>query len=133
MSILTLSQIIIIAYFLAINVYGFILINFQQKATVLATNTPKEDFTQLQIEDLSPTKTEKKAIKTKNTEISNLKIFITSALGGALGIYIAMFIYKHKLSNFFFMVIIPIFIALSVYILVMSFINNFWIITQNPV
>ncbi|MBQ3572059.1 MAG: hypothetical protein IJA15_04450 [Clostridia bacterium] len=133
MSILTLSQIIIIAYFLAINVYGFILINFQQKTTVLATNTPKEDFTQLQIEDLSPTKTEKKAIKTKNTEISNLKIFITSALGGALGIYIAMFIYKHKLSNFFFMVIIPIFIALSVYILVMSFINNFWIITQNPV
>ena len=133
MSILTLSQIIIIAYFLAINVYGFILINFQQKTTVLATNTPKEDFTQLQIEDLSPTKTEKKAIKTKNTEISNLKIFITSALGGARGIYIAMFIYKHKLSNFFFMVIIPIFIALSVYILVMSFINNFWIITQNPV
>ena len=133
MSILTLSQIITVAYFLAINVYGFILINFQQKTTILAINTPKEDFTQLQIEDLSPPKTAKKAKKTKNTEISNLKIFITSALGGALGIYIAMFIYKHKLSNFFFMVIIPVFIALNVYILVISFINNFWIITQSPV
>ena len=135
MSMLTLSQVIVIAYFLAINVYGFILINFQRKAELQTITKKEEEFTQLQIDDLPYLKETKKQKNTKQnkTQISNTKIFISGVLGGALGVYIAMFIYKHKLSNFFFMVVIPVFIAVNVYTLVTGFINNFWIFAQNPI
>lgn len=135
MSMLTLSQVIVIAYFLAINVYGFILINFQRKAESQTITKKEEEFTQLQIDDLPYLKETKKQKNTKpnKTQISDIKIFISGILGGALGVYIAMFIYKHKLSNFFFMVVIPVFIAINVYTLVTGFINNFWIFAQNPI
>lgn len=132
---LTLSQVIVIAYFLAINVYGFILINFQRKDKSQTITKKEEEFTQLQIDDLPYLKETKKQKNTKpnKTQISDIKIFISGILGGALGVYIAMFIYKHKLSNFFFMVVIPVFIAVNVYTLVTGFINNFWIFAQNPI
>lgn len=135
MSMLTLSQVIVIAYFLAINVYGFILINFQRKDKSQTITKKEEEFTQLQIDDLPYLKETKKQKNTKpnKTQISDIKIFISGILGGALGVYIAMFIYKHKLSNFFFMVVIPVFIAVNVYTLVTGFINNFWIFAQNPI
>ena len=135
MSMLTLSQVIVIAYFLAINVYGFILINFQRKDKSQTITKKEEEVTQLQIDDLPYLKETKKQKNTKpnKTQISDIKIFISGILGGALGVYIAMFIYKHKLSNFFFMVVIPVFIAVNVYTLVTGFINNFWIFAQNPI
>ena len=130
-----MSQVIVIAYFLAINVYGFILINFQRKDKSQTITKKEEEFTQLQIDDLPYLKETKKQKNTKpnKTQISDIKIFISGILGGALGVYIAMFIYKHKLSNFFFMVVIPVFIAVNVYTLVTGFINNFWIFAQNPI
>ncbi len=72
-------------------------------------------------------------VKTKNDEDDedksyDGKFFITGILGGALGIYVSMFIYKYRLQSLFLMTIMPVLIAVNVYIIINLFLNNFGII-----
>ena len=141
MEFLLLAKTIAVAYFLGVNVYGFILINFQRKqppkkkpvACDISTQSLKTDDNISQTENSAKEKPpEIKPINNANVKkISNVKLFITGVLGGALGIYTAMFVYKHKLNSFFLMVIMPIFIAVSLFFLVSAISSGFWMPNVN--
>jgi len=91
-----LFYILISVYVVSINFYGIILLNFQKNYAVNTDNN-------------------------KCDNITDAKLIFTGLLGGALGIYVFMFIYKYKLKSMTFMVLMPIFIALFVYILISLF------------
>ena len=90
--------VILIAYLLAINSYGILMLHFQ-----------------------------KKAFKECNEEkqVSDSKLFLAGLLGGATGIFVFMFIFKYRLKSLFLMVIMPVLIALNVYIVIALFRNGF--------
>ncbi len=49
------------------------------------------------------------------------KLLVAAALGGAIAIYATMFATKYKLSNFLFMVAIPLLAVLNVYCFILGF------------
>ena len=131
---LSFLQVVMLAYFLGINVYGFILVNIQRK-NLQSTNLEKEVHALLNKQEQteeSHAEKENCLIKDKpkqkdihKKKIRDWKLFFSGILGGATGIYIAMFIYKYRLNNFFLMVIMPCLIALNIYVLVLLFNSNF--------
>ena len=58
-------------------------------------------------------------------KISDAKIYLAGFLGGAIGIFVFMFIFKYKLKNLFMMVLMPIFIAINVYLLILAYNSGF--------
>ena len=92
-----LVYVLLITYILAINFYGILMLHYQKKAR---ENGDEE-----------------------NIGISDSKLMLAGLLGGATGIYIFMFIFKYRLKSLFMMVLMPVFIALNVY-LVVTLING---------
>lgn len=88
-----LVYLLIIVYIIAINLYGILMLRFQKKA--------REDGDE------------------ENIAISDTKLLLAGLLGGATGIFIFMFIFKYRLKSLFMMVLMPVFIALNAYILIM--------------
>ena len=99
---LVFIKIIVAVYFVAINVYGFFLIRLQRKE--------HEECAEKQISDG--------------------KLFIAGALGGATGVYLAMFVYKYRLDSLFLMVSMPVLITVNIYVLIFGFYNDFWLIER---
>lgn len=95
----TLLYIIIITYIIAINLYGVLMLRFQKKA--------REDGDE------------------ENIGISDTKLLLAGLLGGALGIFIFMFIFKYRLKSLFMMVLMPVFIALNIYLLLVTLNGGF--------
>ncbi len=93
-----LLTIILITYFVAINVYGALMLGFQRK---------------------SREKNE------ENASVSDIKLLLTGALGGATGIYMFMLILKYRLRSFFLMVFLPVMIAVNVFIIISLFRGNY--------
>ena len=90
-------------YVIAINVYSFMLLNSQKKSE-------------------------------QNGECSRVRdgnLFITAILGGALGIYLAMFILKFRTKSLFLMVFMPVIATLNAFILIYGFLNGFWLINRS--
>lgn len=52
----------------------------------------------------------------KKWRISEKSIFILAILGGSVGAYISMFVFRHKIKKWYFALGIPCIIALQVYI-----------------
>ena len=139
MDMLSFLQVVMLAYFLGINVYGFILVNIQRKK-LQSTNLEKEVHALLNKQEqteeshaenencLINDKPKQKDIHKK--KIRDWKLFFSGILGGATGIYIAMFIYKYRLNNFFLMVIMPVFIAINLYAIFLAFSGNLFVIQQ---
>ncbi len=94
---LILIRLIVITYILAINVYGFLLIYFQKK----------------NLEEM------------RETKVKDGKLIISGMLGGGVGIYLAMFIFSHRLQNLLLMILIPILIVINAYILIALFTGDF--------
>ncbi len=92
-----LFYILIITYVIAINLYGVLMLKFQKKA---------QDNEQY-------------------PKINDAKIYLAGILGGATGIFIFMFIFKHKLKSLFMMVLMPMFIVINVYLITLLFNNGF--------
>lgn len=99
---LVFIKIIVAVYFIAVNVYGFLLIMLQRKE--------HEECSEKHVPDG--------------------KLFITGALGGASGIYIAMFVFKYRLTSLFLMITMPVLITVNVYVLIFGFYNDFWLIER---
>ena len=100
---LILIRVLVITYIVAINVYSFLLIFFQKK----------------QMEENNESK------------IKDGKLFVSAMLGGALGVYTAMFILSYRLNNLFLMVTMPLLIVLTAYIVIVGFQGNFgFVITE---
>ncbi len=97
----TIIYVILIAYLISINFYGILMLHFQKKSRQQGDE--------------------------ENITISDGKLMIAGLLGGALGIFVFMFIFKYRLKSLFLMVIMPIFIALNVYLLIMAFNTGFWL------
>lgn len=93
-----LFNIIFIVYLSAINFYAFILLKSQK------SDSEKES---------------------KEPPIRDSKLFITGLLGGAIGIYVSMFIFKYRLRSLFLMIIMPILITLNVYVVILAFRTGF--------
>jgi len=53
--------------------------------------------------------------------VSDLKLFLCAILGGALGIYIALFVFKYRLRDITMMVFIPTILVLNIYIYMQVF------------
>ncbi len=87
----TLFYIIIIVYLIAINLYGILMLRFQKKA--------REDGDE------------------ENIGISDTKLLLAGILGGATGIFVFMFVFKYRLKSLFMMVLMPVFIAINIYLL----------------
>ena len=88
-----LVYILIIVYIFAVNLYGILMLKFQKKAR------EKGDE--------------------ENIAVSDSKILLAGLLGGATGIFIFMFIFKYRVKSLCMMVLMPVFIALNIYVLVM--------------
>lgn len=95
----TLFYIILIVYIVAINLYGILMLHFQKKARENGDD--------------------------ENIGISDSKLLLAGILGGAIGIFVFMFIFKYRLKSIFMMVLMPIFIALNIYISILLLTNGF--------
>ncbi|MBQ8426284.1 MAG: hypothetical protein IJX16_00775 [Clostridia bacterium] len=96
----TIVYVLLIVYIIAINLYGILMLHYQKKA--------REDGDD------------------ENIGISDTKLLFTGVLGGATGIFVFMFIFKYRLKSIFMMVLMPIFIALNVYVIISLISNGFW-------
>lgn len=103
---LVLMQILAVTYFIAVNVYTFLLM-------LSAKRADEEGDCKRRVRDGS--------------------IFVAALLGGAAGVYVSMFILKYRLRSLFFMVTMPVLTILNIYILITCFSNNFWIIRDNSI
>ena len=95
----TIVYILVIVYIIAINLYGILMLHYQKKAR---ENGDEE-----------------------NIGISDTKLLITGFLGGAIGIFSFMFIFKYRLKSLVMMVLMPIIITLNVYIVITLFVHGF--------
>lgn len=94
--------VLLIVYVFAINLYGVLMLKFQKKA--------------------------KKNGDEESIAVSDAKLLLTGALGGALAIYVFMFIFKFRLKSLIMMVLMPLFIALDVYLIIIFLQNNAFIL-----
>jgi len=102
---ITLVKIVVIVYYIAINVYSFLLLVSQKKSTD----------------------------ECKEKTVRDGSLFITGLLGGALGIYVCMFVFQYRLRSLFLMVTMPVLIVVNIYLLIMGFSNNFGLIINNMI
>ncbi len=87
-----LIYVLLIAYIIAVNFYGILMLHFQKKARLDGDE--------------------------ENISISDTKLFLAGLLGGATGIFIFMFIFKYRLKSLFMMVFMPVLIALNIYLII---------------
>ena len=71
-------------------------------------------------------RSQKTAREEGDDSVRDIRLYIVALLGGAIGIYIGMLCLKYRLKNFLLMVLMPVLIALTIYFVIMAFINNFW-------
>ena len=94
-----LFYILTAVYVFSINLYGILMLKFQKKA--------REDGDE------------------ENIGISDTKLIITGLLGGALGIFVFMFILKYRLKSIIMMVLMPLFISLNAYLIFVTINGGF--------
>ena len=114
-----LLYILLVAYILAINFYAFLLIkglrDRERQAEVDRQAAPLIDAAQT-----GDTQKEKHA-----PERYMSKLLIAGALGGAITIYVCMFLLKYKRSDLLLMVLMPLLGVLNVYMFVLLFKSGF--------
>ena len=95
---LILIRVLLIVYFVAMNVYTFFLIKYQ-----------RDSFDEGECQNA----------------VHDGKIFISALLGGATGIYVGSFVFKYRLRSMFIMVLMPVLIVLNAYALYLGLVADF--------
>ena len=107
-----LFYILVVAYIVAINFYAFLLIKSARD---------KEKEISQQSVAIESHETPSSTPAEKNTG----KLCITGLLGGAITLYVCMFIFKYKRSDLLLMVLMPLLGVLNVYLWVLLFRSGF--------
>lgn len=112
--------VLLVSYILAVNFYAFLLVKSLR-------DKERQDELQRQAEPLSSAvSTPENGNKAdKLFERPFTKLCITGILGGAITLYVCMFIFKYKRSDLFLMVAMPLLGVLNVYIFVLLFRSGF--------
>ena len=110
-----LLYILLIAYIVAINFYAFLLVKgLRDREKTAEVNRQAEPL-------ISAANPETQPIKERYLG----KLLLTGALGGAITVYVCMFILKYKRSDLLLMVLMPLFGVLNVYLFVLLFKSGF--------
>ncbi len=110
---MVILYVLLVAYILAINFYAFLLVKSLR-------DKEKQEQTQRELTD-SPAEE-----KTPPPyERFNGKLCITGLLGGAITIYVCMFLLKYKRSDMFLMILMPLLGVLNIYLWVLLFRSGF--------
>ena len=121
--------ILLIAYIAAINFYAFLLVKTlaakEREAELYRQASPLIDFKQ----DPKNAQNSPNALPTPAPQAPPQKMIgklcIAGALGGAISIYVCMFIFKYRRSDLLLMVLMPILGVLNVYLWVLLFRSGF--------
>lgn len=120
--------ILLIAYIAAINFYAFLLVKTlsakEREAELHRQASPLIDCAQ----DMQNAPNSQGSLPTPQASPPQKmigKLCITGALGGAITIYVCMFIFKYRRSDLLLMVLMPILGVLNVYLWVMLFRSGF--------
>ncbi len=122
--------ILLIAYIAAINFYAFLLVKTlaakEREAELYRQASPLIDFKQ-DTENPQNGYNRQNAMPTPQTPPQRMigKLCIAGALGGAITIYVCMFIFKYRRSDLLLMVLMPILGVLNVYLWVILFRSGF--------
>lgn len=92
-----LIYVLIITYVLAINFYGVLMLRFQKK---------------------------ERENNNEYLSVGDGKLFLAGLLGGAIGIFAFMFIFKYRTKSLFLMIIMPLLIATNIYVAILIFSNG---------
>ena len=96
---LILFKILVIVYYISINVYTFFLLRSQKKA---------EEEGDCQ-------------------KVRDGNILLGALLGGALGIYVGAFALKFRTSSLLLMVFTPVLIVFHIFMIIVGFAHDFWV------
>ena len=106
--------ILLIAYILAINFYAFLLVKS------LRDQEREEEM----LKQAEPLSLENKTPPQKSPR-NTTKLCVTGVLGGAITLYVCMFILKYRRSDLLLMVLMPMLGVLNVYLWVLLFRSGF--------
>lgn len=108
--------VLLIAYILAVNFYAFMLVKTLR-------DKERESEVQKQAAPLSEQNTQNVVSKKEERYLG--KLIITGALGGAITIYVCMFIFKWKRSDMLLMILMPLLGVLNIYLWILLFRSGF--------
>ena len=115
---MALLYILLIAYILSINFYAYLLVKSSRD------KEREEQAREIAIHStVSPSKEEQTPIAGKE-KISG-KLYITGVLGGAITIYLCLFLLKYRRSDLLLMVVMPLLGVLNIYLWVLLFRSGF--------
>ena len=129
-----LLYILLVVYILAINFYAFLLVKSlkeKERAEEIARleqhNNPYPLQTSSQVSSQSSSYSPAYSAPSNEKQMDKTlgKLLITGALGGAIAIYVCMFIYKYKRSELLLMVVMPLLAILNIYFWALLFKSGF--------
>ena len=116
---MVILYIMLVAYILAVNFYAFLLVKALKEKE--REQTIKQD-----IENLAPSAERASSPQhLPSAEKVTGKLCITGLLGGAITIYVCMFVLKYKRSDLLLMVLMPLLGVLNIYLFVLLFRSGF--------
>ena len=109
--------ILLVAYILSVNFYAFLLVKSLREKE-------KQAETKEEIENMTPPVHSEQTTARPPEKVTG-KLCITGLLGGAITIYVCMFIFKYKRSDLLLMVLMPLLGVLNMYLWVLLFRSGF--------
>lgn len=115
-----LLYILLIAYILSINFYAYLLVKS------LRDKAREEEGKQAAIKLTSPASAQSaEPAPLRRTERVSGKLYITGLLGGAITVYLCLFLLKYRRSDLLLMVVMPLLGVLNIYLWVLLFRSGF--------
>ena len=111
---MVILYVLLVAYILAINFYAFLLVK-----------SLRDQERQAELNAQAQPLTETQATPQKTTGKPTSKLCITGLLGGAITVYVCMFLLKYRRSDLFLMVLMPLLAVLNIYLWVLLFRSGF--------
>lgn len=112
---MVIFYILLVAYILAVNFYAFLLVKTlkdeEREAEFLRQGAPL-------------TNAQNAADPAQKPQKPLSKLIFTGVLGGAITVYVCMFLFKYKRSDLLLMVLMPLLGVLNIYLFVMLFRNG---------